>query len=396
VASPRLLYVGSSFPFGKNDTFFAAEFAGLRRLGIDVRAIPVRPRGELTTVAAGDVAVRRPLLDGAIALAAVQETLRAPRTVARAVLMLFRSPSPNVLVRNLVALPKALWLGRQARNGSNHIHALWAGPPATVAMIASMVSGVPWSFTGHSDDLAAENLLPSKFESAAFVRFIARAWLDRALTNAPHVDHSRWVLLHLGIDVPADWTPPPPPGDPAVVLMSARISPEKRHDTLVRATRLLIDRGRSVEVWLAGWGDGAAAVETDVQRAGLTDVVKFLGYVPNHEIRSWLASHRVDIVVLPSDSEGLPYSLIEALAYGVPAVASAVGGVGELLGDGCGELIGPGDAVGLADAIDRYLESSDHRASCADAGRARVEREFSAEIAAQTMAELCRLLPDAG
>src|SRR6185437_5853435 len=118
----------------------------------------------------------KPLLDGEIARAALVELLRSPATTVAAFLLLFRSPAPSVLVRNLVAFPKALWLARLARTWqADHIHAHWAGPPSTVAMIASRLSAVPWSFTAHLSDIAARNLLVEKCASAAFVRFIAHA-----------------------------------------------------------------------------------------------------------------------------------------------------------------------------------------------------------------------------
>jgi glycosyltransferase involved in cell wall biosynthesis len=105
--------------------------------------------------------------------------------------------------------------------------------------------------------------------------------------------------------------------------------------------------------------------------------VRFLGFVPNAQVLEWLAAGSVDVVVLPSDGEGIPVSLIEALAHGVPAVACDAGGVTELLGDGCGEVVPPGDAHALAAGVARLLRSSDLRAEHRRAGRARVEQDFA-------------------
>jgi colanic acid/amylovoran biosynthesis glycosyltransferase len=397
VKRPRLLYLASSFPYGKNDTFFACEVRELVRQGVDVQAIPVRPRGDLTTADAGMLAVRRPLLDLGILAAALAESVRSPRAVGRALALLLRQPSPNVLVRNLSAFPKALWIARVARRTrADHIHAPWAGPPATTAMVASIVSGVPWSFTGHFADIAANNLLREKCRSAVFVRFIAKAMMELARRTEPAADESRWVLVHSGIDVPASWSPADRLNRPPVVLMSARFDPEKRHETLVRAAGELAKDGRALEVWLAGTGQLEQAVADQVREQDLGRIVKLLGYVPNEQILAWLDAHRVDLVVLPSDAEGIPYSLIEALAHGVPAVASAAGGIEELLGDGCGELVQPGDARGVAVAIGRLLDSPELRLRYAMSGRERVEREFSAEAAARTLRELFGFVAPSG
>ena len=93
----------------------------------------------------------------------------------------------------------------------------------------------------------------------------------------------------------------------------------------------------------------------------------------------WLASGQVDVAVLASDGEGLPVFLIEALAHYVPAVGTDAGGVAELLGEGCGEVVPLDDAQALADAIARVLRSPELRRRTVRAGRARVEREFSVE-----------------
>ena len=378
MSRPRLLYLASSFPYGKNDTFFAPEVRELVRQGVDILVVPVRPRGDLTTADAEPLALRRPLLDAVIARAALVEILRSPRAVAAGLALLFRSPSPPVLLRNLAAFPKALWVANVARSWpADHIHAHWAGPPSTVALVASRLSGVDWSFTAHFADIEANNLLHEKSESARFVRFIARAMMELSHRTAPSGDESHWTLLHLGVDIPAAPTSRAVPQAPAVVLMSARFDREKRHDLLMHATRSLLDDGVSLQVWLAGSGPLEGDTQKLARELGIESAVRFLGFVENQRLLEWLSNGRVDLVVLPSDAEGLPVSLIEALAYGVPAIGTAVGGVGELLSDGCGEIIQPADAQELANAMALLLRSPQLRIERALAGRARIEREFA-------------------
>jgi colanic acid/amylovoran biosynthesis glycosyltransferase len=386
---PRLLYVASSFPYGQNDTFFAPEVRELVRQGVDVLAVPVRPRGVLTTPDAESLTARRPLLDAEIARAAVAELLRSPGATMAAFALLFRSPAPNVLLRNLAAFPKALWLARLARTReADHIHAHWAGPPATVALIASRLSGVPWSFTAHLADIQARNLLYDKSASAVFVRFIAHAMQDLMRQCAPGVDESRWTVLRLGLELPPARSGPPPSNDPSVVLFAARFDPEKRHATLLEAAATLVRDGVRIELWLAGSGRLLPAAERQARDLGIESAVRFLGYVPNAEILEWLQTGRVDAVALPSDWEGIPVSLIEALAHGVPAAASDVGGVAELVGDGCGLLVPEGDPAALAEAIRRLLQSPSLRADVSRVGRRRVEREFAIERVVSELREL--------
>jgi len=392
VSRPRLLYLASSFPYGKNDTFFAPEVRELVRQGVDVRVVPVRPRGALTTADAEPLALRRPLFDTAIARASVVELLRSPRAVASAFASLFHRTSPPVLLKNIAAFPKALWVANVARSWrADHIHAHWAGPPSTVAFVASRLSGVPWSMTVHFADIATNNLLHEKSESARFVRFIAQAMIELGRLTAPDSDESRWVLLHLGVDLPPAPAPRAVENTPPVVLMAARFDREKRHNTLMHATRSLLDEGVAVEVWLAGSGPLEDETRKLARELGIEHAVKFVGFVENRHVHAWLATGRVDLVVLPSDAEGLPVSLIEALAHGVPAIGTTVGGVAELLGDGCGQLVRPADAQELAAAMARLLQTPELRVEVALAGRARVEREFAVESVVTRLRDLTGL-----
>lgn len=395
MAAPKLLFVASSFPYGLNDLFFEPEVRELVRQGVDLRCVPVRPRGPLTTPHAGPLTLRRPLFDLGIAAAALAETLRAPVAVAKAFAFLFRSPRPNVLLRNVVSFPKALWLARVARSWeADHIHAHWAGPPSTVALVASRISGVPWSVTAHATDIAANNLLREKSTSARFVRFIATAMMDRARETAPGIDESRWVLLRFGIDVPAPCARRPA-NDPPVLLMASRFDPGKRQDLVVRATRRLLDDGLDLTVWLAGKsGPVEEEAKQLARRLGVEHRIHFQGVVPRPTLLEWLASGQIDTAVLASDREGIPVALIEALAHCVPAVGTDVGGIGELLGGGCGELVPVDDADALAAGIARVLRAPELRESMVKAGRARIEDEFAAASVVRRLRELFEFADD--
>jgi colanic acid/amylovoran biosynthesis glycosyltransferase len=385
---PRLVYVASSFPWGRNDTFFGPEVRELVRQGVDVLVVPMRPRGPLTTADAAPFALRKPLLDREIARDALAEIARAPREAASLLRLLLRAPAAAVLVRNLAALPKAIWLARVARSwGADHIHAHWAGPPSTAAMIASRLSGIPWSFTAHATEIYANNLLREKCESARFVRFVAEAMMERARRVAPGVDDSRWVLVRLGVELPPR-EQAVAGNEPTVLLLAASFTGGKGHGVLLEAVRRLVDQGHRLEVRLAGAGPKEEEVRRQARSLALDGLVRFEGYLPNDRLLEWLARGEIDVVVLPSDSEGLSVSLIEALAHGVPAVASDVGGVAELLGDGCGWLVPPRDPAALASALSQLLDSPDLRAERARAGRERIRRDFAVGVVVTRLREL--------
>ena len=178
---------------------------------------------------------------------------------------------------------------------------------------------------------------------------------------------SRTVVIYNGValDVPLR----APGAGPVTLLSVGRLRPPKDFMTLLRA----IEPG-SVRVRIVGDGPERAALEAEVARLGLERTVELLGM--RGDVGELLAA--ADVFVLASDSEGLPMSVLEAMAAGLPVVASAVGGVPELVREGeTGMLVPPRDSAALAGAIRRLVEDPALRDRLGAAGRQRVEREFS-------------------
>ncbi|MEV0202169.1 glycosyltransferase [Nonomuraea sp. NPDC050691] len=149
-----------------------------------------------------------------------------------------------------------------------------------------------------------------------------------------------------------------------VVVCLARLRPEKGHDCLLDAAGMLAREGRRCTWVLVGDGPETERLKT---RAGGLDVdVRFWGAVTDP--RPLLA--RADVVVLPSDSEGLSNAIMEAMVQRRPIVATSVGGTPELLGDDRGVLVPPSDPAALARAVAGLLDDPGHAARLAAEGRA--------------------------
>lgn len=162
------------------------------------------------------------------------------------------------------------------------------------------------------------------------------------------------------------------PGDAPVVLTVARLDRQKGHMFLLEAAQSL----PNVRFALAGEGQARAALEDRARALGVEDRVLFLG--ARDDIPQLLAC--CDLFVLPSLYEGLPLSILEAMAAGRPVVASAIPGVDEaVVHNETGLLAPPGNAVALARAMDRLLTDAALRQRLVRAARLRVHNEFSAE-----------------
>jgi glycosyltransferase involved in cell wall biosynthesis len=158
-----------------------------------------------------------------------------------------------------------------------------------------------------------------------------------------------------------------------VALTVARLDEQKGHRYLLEAAVQMPD----VQFILVGDGPLRSSLEAQVQALGLADRVDFLGH--RTDIRDLLASS--DVFVLPSLYEGLPLSILEAMAAGKPVVATQVGGTAEVVLAGeTGLLVPPSDSTALATAIRSVVTDRAFAQRLGSRGRVRVEREFSTAV----------------
>ena len=168
----------------------------------------------------------------------------------------------------------------------------------------------------------------------------------------PTRSRREWVFSSVNLDAAAFGQPRPAATfdvNRIRIVSIGRMEPEKGHRTLLEAVAVLRRRGRTgLTVELAGPGSQIEPLRQFASESGLSDVVTVAGAVPpGCGVRAVL--DRADLFVLPSLTEGMPRALLEAMAWGVPAIGSAAGGIMELLGSSC--LVAPGEATALADKI---------------------------------------------
>lgn len=379
----RLLYITVTMPYGAAEPFFIPEVWEMLRQGCEVLIVPRSPaRKCVNRDAAGlkKYSLRKPLLSLELLITALGVAFRHPLRTLRAFGLLFRSRNLLTLLKNLLVFPKALWLARLARNwGAEHIHAHWGSATSTMAMIASVISDIPWSFTLHRGDIFANNLLKLKIRKAALTRFIARDGIEIAESICGRPLPGRVVLLHLGVHLPPKAVFREEPAAPPCLLCAALLIERKGHKYLFAALRILRDKGVCVNLWIAGEGPLRPALESLVVEQGLDSQITFLGPVEHQKLLEMFQTGQVDAVVLPTLHEGIPVALMEPMGYGIPVISTHVGGIPELLRDGAGIMVPPADPVALADAIERVMRDGELRRQLSTAGRRRVEEEFSVE-----------------
>jgi glycosyltransferase involved in cell wall biosynthesis len=231
-----------------------------------------------------------------------------------------------------------------------------------------------------------------RVQAAMIDRFVAVSDdIKKHLVQEFGVLESKVTVVHNGISVPLFGEAPDPRfrsaligGDPrSIVFTAARLHPQKGLPYLLEAARLVPDAC----FVLAGEGPDRGALEARSKDLGLEGRVLFLGQ--RDDIPRLLAN--CDLFVLPSLYEGLPLTVLEAMAAGRPVIATAIGGTdGVIIPGETGLLVPPGDPVALAEAIGRLLRDRPLAARLAAAGQMAVERQFSATAMARGMSEVYR------
>jgi colanic acid/amylovoran biosynthesis glycosyltransferase len=392
----KLLLVTSRFPFGPKESFLTEEVLELSKL-FDITLFPAVPTAQAAAVPELLArSVRMRLFSPAVLRLALAETLRSPLQVMQSFTAIVGAPrAVHAKIKNALVFPTALAAARVARDERiDHVHAYWMSAPSTVAYVVARLCAIPWSATGHRYDLVDFNVrtvgTPSSgfFATAQFVRTISQQGAERlahlALKGPPvHV-------IHLGVALPAQREPAA--ANALHLVCAANLEPVKGHQTLLRALASAI-QSVPVRLTIAGDGSSRASLEALTAELGINEYVTFEGVVPHDRLLMRLRAGEFHAAILtsvdegPAQREGIPVFLVEAMAAGLPVVATRSGAIVELAGDGAALLCDPGDSAGVSTAIVALAKDAQLQARLRAAGRARVERDFDVRSCAMTLSE---------
>ena len=397
---PTLAYLTGEYPRA-TDTFIQREVAALRRLGFTVRTFSVRRTDpshhvgpEQQAEARATVAIlpiaRNPLKLLRAHLAALA---RAPRRYASAVALAFRTPRPGLsgLAYQLFYFAEAGVLAEELRRaGATHLHNHFGNSSCSVAMLASALSGVPYSYTLHGPSELFEPTswrIDQKIARARFVACISHFARSQGMLFSAPAHWEKMRVVHCGVE-PARYRAADRRADaPPRLLFVGRLSAIKGLLVLFEAMADLRKRHPGLVLTLVGDGPDRPALEAVAQARGLSDATVFTGYLSQDAVAEELS--RTDVFVLPSFAEGVPVVLMEAMASGAPVVATRVAGVPELVEDGVhGLLVPPGDPQTLAEALEHLIADHDLRQRMGSAGRAKIAVEFDVDREAARLAAL--------
>lgn len=295
---------------------------------------------------------------------------------------------------DVIQAAQVAMLARQ--RGLTHLHAHFATAATTVAMLASRMSGIPYSFTAHAKDIFHESVreddLRAKLSGASTIVTVSDFNLE-FLRSRFGSDARRVVRIYNGLDLDEFAFQSPEQREPTVIGVG-RLVEKKGFEDLILAMALLKDRNHTVRCQIVGGGPLRQDLEQQITRLGLGGSVQLLGPRPREEVIERVQSAALlaapCIVGSDGNRDGLPTVLLEAMALGTPCVATPVTGIPEaVIDERTGLIVPESDPQRLADAIERLVDDSQLRARLARAARAHVEANFDIHANTARMRRVC-------
>ncbi|WP_219893740.1 glycosyltransferase family 4 protein [Aquisediminimonas profunda] len=372
-------------------TFISGEIDAMERMGqpISPVALNLPETADLASEEAHQRQAATFYLKGSRSRLAVTVAIMAalhPLAMIATLLIAIRSArlDLNLILRRIAHFCYASLTAKYCRaNNIRHLHAHFGQTPATIAWLACEILNrtsdkeTSWSFTIHGfqdfvDDAVAR--LDLKAASAAFIICISDYTKSQLCRVTDPQFWNRYRVIRCGIDLTAFpmRTEMPDRAVPRIVSV-ARLSPEKGHLILLNALKSLADEGTHAELQIIGAGPFEPAIRREGERLGLEDRIIYSGELLPADVARELGD--ADVFCLPSFSEGLPVSVMEAMAIGVPVVSTWISGIPELAINETNALIVPAsNTEALAGALKRVITNGQLRETLARNARTAVER----------------------
>lgn len=267
----------------------------------------------------------------------------------------------------------------------DYIHAHFANGPSSVALAASELSGIPFGFTSHAQDIYSDPLmLGIKINRAQLPLTISQYNRDYIASNYSLKNRAKLRVHRVAVDL-GHFRPrksAEASGDSPLILAVGRLVPKKGFIHLIRACERLAQRGIDFRCQIVGEGPERAALQAAMGAAKLEDKVSLLG--AQTDVKKYL--QQADLFVMPcvlddsGDRDGIPTTLMEAMAMQVPVISTEVSGIPELVQhEQTGLLTPPEDVEALAQAICRLIVDEKLRQELAAAGRRHIELHHDLE-----------------
>jgi len=396
----KVAYLMSRYP-KITETFILNEVLALADTGVEVSLFPLQ-REKASVVHPSALALMHkvtftPFMSFRIAFAMLKVLFKQPIAFVKTLfnVIRFNFACPNFLLGAIAFFPKAVYLSTLFKQqGITHIHAHFANHPTMVAYVINQLSGIGYSFTAHGSDIhKRQHMLSEKFNAAKFAVMISQYNERFFYTHTGLLHNDKLQIVRCGVDTQLFTPKIHTNNDITQILCVASLREVKGHCYLIEACAQLKSQAIPFHLTLIGDGPMRGALEAQINQLNLENEVTLLGAQPQQKILESLAIS--DVFTLTSfqtasgNREGIPVVIMEAMACGLPVVASDVSGIPELVNDGkTGLLCETQNPKSIAEKLSILCSDSETRRTMGMAGRAFVEQEFDLVKNAYKLAKL--------
>jgi colanic acid/amylovoran biosynthesis glycosyltransferase len=402
----KIAYLVSRFPL-LSETFILREMIEVEKLGYQIVLYPIICQDQPVIHDEAKSWVSRanciPFISPAVLMENIRLFLQNPVRYFYLLWQVFAGnlSSLDFLIRDLYLFPKAVYTAKCLQiEGVDHIHAHYATHPGFEAWLINKLTGISYSITVHSHDIYdCQAMLEPKLRDAIFIAPISNYNINYMEQIVGEWIREKCHVVHCGIDVsrfyPAARKRHRKESDVFELIQVGTFHWKKGQLYLIRAMALLRDRGLRIRLRIIGDGVERPKLEKEIENLNLNSLVLLLGAKTQAEVAVLLPE--ADCYIQSSVSEGIPVAIMEAMASGLPVVATNITGIPELvLHNQTGLLVPPADVQALADAIYFIMSDPEMSAEMGRLGRLFVQREFDLQKNTAKLADLFKTVKRPG
>ncbi|MFH1245907.1 MAG: glycosyltransferase, partial [Candidatus Omnitrophota bacterium] len=384
---PVIVYLLSQFP-ETHETFILREIKALKEQGVCLKILSLKPCRDTVIHPDAEKLMAETVYGRVGFFCSVSYILRHPLKALSAFGYLLKAywENPREFIKGLYVLAECLYFVQALKKDKlKHIHSHWATMPTTAAVILSRSTGVAFSFTAHAWDIFVNNNgLAEKIKRAKFAvtctdynrKYLAGLSGNNGFARKLYLNYHGLDLNEFGFSRT---------DSPQVKILSiGRLVETKGFSYLIKACDMLRKKGIAFSCDIVGQGPRKDFLQTQTACYGLEDRVRFLGIRSQEEIKRLYA--QASLFVLPcvvaenGDRDGIPNVLLEAMAMGLPVIATDVSGIPEAVKDReTGLLVPPKDSFALTDAIIELDSNEDLKMRITENARGLVEKQFDVQ-----------------
>ncbi|MBN1314361.1 MAG: glycosyltransferase [Anaerolineales bacterium] len=387
----KVAYVLLRFP-STTETFIAEEIQKIQGIGVDVRLFSLlkpieKPIHPVSLSLLPLVRYSPGFFHPGLWLAQIHFLFKAPTIYLKCLRTLLKQPAPMIsfLMKRMMIFWKSAWIARELENIRIHlVHSHFAWLPAASGWVISRLLGVPFTVTTHAYDIFSikNDLLKLTTREAAQVITISENNKRIMLKIDDQLEPQKIHLIHCGIDLGLFCTPVDEErtkNEQLQITSVGSLIEKKGHEYLIRACGELKNQGINFQTIIIGGGQLDQDLRSLIHELGLINHVSLVGKKSQLWVKNRLATSDVFVLacINAGDLDGIPVSIMEAMAMGVPVISTPVSGIPELVrNEETGLLVPERDPKSLAAAIIRIANDPLLQQKIVKQSRTLIEQEY--------------------